>query len=602
MRSRDIIICLVCIVVMGCLLVTAGMQLDFINSQRHQMKLISNEPLENAPPSLAFATVAMGAFRGLVVDILWLRADRLKDEGQFFDAKQLAEWITILQPRFGSVWEFHAWNMAYNISVTIPESQPEERWRWVKNGYELLRDKGIELNPGNIRLYRELSRIFQHKLGGVTDAVHKYYKLQLARSMEPLLSSPDNQLDSLDNQYFKSLAEAATEWEQIIKDANVVPLITALKASDKSFEDTDEFVGNYLALRRNPASFDSAAFDVIDEFRGTEALKIFDIFAKSYQLRKVWKLEPDLMQELNKNYGPMDWRDPNKNYPLDWRHPSTHAIYWAAKGLKVAAKGDLSVEETNSDRIVGHSLQDLFFNGRIFIHKIPIEFSKRASLRSPVVATEATTYVGEVFLRPDLRMFEPLNKARLAVLDKYKGLKRMSAYEGLENGHRNMLRNAVLMFYEAGNRRQAQKIYNQLRRLYPRKEFEVPLIDFARQGLYEDLSKLQLNEAKQMVQMLLRESYFMYAMRDDDQAYGREKMAKEIHGHYQKKYRDENRIDLPDFKLLRYLALIDFLNDWQYPPDLRQSLVARIGLERPELAEQLARQEQRLLKELEKAK
>lgn len=136
----------------------------------------------------------MGAFRGLVVDILWMRADKLKDDGQFFDARQLAEWITKLQPRFAAVWEFQAWNMAYNISVAIPATQPEQRWRWVKNGYELLRDEGIPLNPKLIQLYRELSQIFQHKLGGVSDDAHEYYKLQFAEEIGPLLESADNGL------------------------------------------------------------------------------------------------------------------------------------------------------------------------------------------------------------------------------------------------------------------------------------------------------------------------------------------------------------------------------------------------------------------------
>jgi hypothetical protein len=204
MRLRDTTIWLVCIVLAVALLIIAGDKLDFINSQRLQMKLISNEPLENAPPSLAFATVAMGAFRGLVVDVLWLRADKLKEQGQFFDAKQLAEWITTLQPRFASVWQFHAWNMAYNISVAIPATQPDERYRWVKNGYELLRDQGIPLNPKSIGLYHELARIFQHKMGSVSDDVHKYYKLQLALAMEPLLGPADNQ-------YFDALAKAPTD-------------------------------------------------------------------------------------------------------------------------------------------------------------------------------------------------------------------------------------------------------------------------------------------------------------------------------------------------------------------------------------------------------
>ncbi|MHC4156689.1 MAG: hypothetical protein ACYST6_17470 [Planctomycetota bacterium] len=104
MRLRDVIICCICVAVSVSLLIIGGSQLDYINSQRQQLGLVHNEdePLENMPPSLAFATVAMGAFRGLVVDILWMRAERLKEEGQFFDARQLAEWITKLQPRFAS--------------------------------------------------------------------------------------------------------------------------------------------------------------------------------------------------------------------------------------------------------------------------------------------------------------------------------------------------------------------------------------------------------------------------------------------------------------------------------------------------------------------
>jgi hypothetical protein len=131
MRTRDYLILFVCVVTAAALLFAAGAQLDYINAQREKMGIVINPALENAPPSLAFATVAMGAFRGLIVDILWMRADDLKEKGQFFDARQLAEWITTLQPRFASVWEFHAWNMAYNISVAIPATQPEQRWRWV---------------------------------------------------------------------------------------------------------------------------------------------------------------------------------------------------------------------------------------------------------------------------------------------------------------------------------------------------------------------------------------------------------------------------------------------------------------------------------------
>ena len=59
-------------------------------------------------------------------------------------------------------------------------------------------------------------------------------------------------------------------------------------------------------------------------------------------------------------------------------------------------------------------------------------------------------------------------------------------------------------------------------------------------------------------------------------------------------------IDLPDFKLMRYLALRDFLYDQEYPPNLRGNLLGRIKIERPKLFEQLLGEEKKMEKESEK--
>jgi hypothetical protein len=201
-------------------------------------------------------------------------------------------------------------------------------------------------------------------------------------------------------------------------------------------------------------------------------------------------------------------------------------------------------------------------------------------------------------------MFEPYNKAALARIEKYEHLEDMKAdsLQSLKNGHRNMLKNAIFSFYQAGHIQQAQKIYDQLKELYPQDEFKVPLVVFVRNRLREELQNVTIDNAKEIVGMMLRESYFRYAMHDDDEAFGREKMAKEVYDHYQSAYSDENRIDLPDFTLLRYLAIMDFLNDQQYPPNMRLALYNRIRIERSELAEQLEKQEEELLKQLEQSK
>ena len=113
-------------------------------------------------------------------------------------------------------------------------------------------------------------------------------------------------------------------------------------------------------------------------------------------------------------------------------------------------------------------------------------------------------------------MFETYNKSVMAILEKYKKFDG-GAYISMQGGHRNMLKNAVLSFYQAGHEQMAQKIYNQLRQLYsideygePREEFKVPLVIFVRNRLRDELGKLALNDAKEMVQMML----IFYSSRD----------------------------------------------------------------------------------------
>jgi len=168
------------------LLAGAGRVQQALNRDRDRLGLTHTEPLENAPPVLAFTTVALGGFRGLISNALWIRANELQDEDKFFEMMQLAEWITKLEPHFAQVWVHQAWNMSYNISVKFKENAPgnyADRWRWVKAGIELLRDQGLKYNPHDVLIHRELAWHFQHKLGANLDDGNMYYKQQWFREM-----------------------------------------------------------------------------------------------------------------------------------------------------------------------------------------------------------------------------------------------------------------------------------------------------------------------------------------------------------------------------------------------------------------------------------
>jgi len=166
-----------------------------LNDEREKLGLTRIQPLENAPPVLAFTTVALGGFRGLISNALWIRASDLQDEDKFFEMAQLADWITKLEPHFVQVWLVQAWNMAYNISVKFKDFP--DRWRWVSRGIELLRDDCLRYNPDETLIYRELAWFFQHKMGANLDDANMYYKQQCANEMATVFDKKTPNLEEL---------------------------------------------------------------------------------------------------------------------------------------------------------------------------------------------------------------------------------------------------------------------------------------------------------------------------------------------------------------------------------------------------------------------
>jgi hypothetical protein len=96
---------------------------------------------------------------------------------------------------------------------------------------------------------------------------------------------------------------------------------------------------------------------------------------------------------------------------------------------------------------------------------------------------------------------------------------------------------------------------------------------------------------------MLREAYFRYALRDDDASYALEKMAEDVYNVYTKQYGDEARLTLPEFKVMKFGAFMDFFGDQGYPLSMRQNLLQRIKIEQPKLAEQFSQIEQQLIEE-----
>lgn len=206
------------------LVAIAATRIQPINAGRTALNIMSaDQPVQDTPPEYVFWIQAFGAFRGLIADIAFIRADQLKQEGRFYDAMELHKWLCRLQPYFPAVWEYASWNMAWNISVTT--YTPQERWNWVYNGVKLLRDQGIPVNPRAVNLYKQLAWTFNNKMSESTDEHHYAYKCNWAWRMHLLLGPPPDPYRDVDQEKLVDeitsierlglLAEAAQlTWEQ----------------------------------------------------------------------------------------------------------------------------------------------------------------------------------------------------------------------------------------------------------------------------------------------------------------------------------------------------------------------------------------------------
>jgi hypothetical protein len=316
------------IAVVGLGLWSAAQFNDDLRDARRAHAISQADPLVNAPPLVAFTTVALGGFRGLVADILWLRSARLQEEGRYFELVQLADWITKLEPRFTSVWAYHAWNLAYNISVLL--ERPEERWRWVRHGIHLLRDEGLRYNPGDARLLYELGWLFQHKVGGDMDSAHLFYKRAWADEMSRLWDGPTPD--------FGTLSRAAATRAELLARPGAAEAIAALEAAG-----------------RNPFSFaridEARAAPANDPLRSPGGRELTDHLRRRL-IEDHYKLDPLTMREIDERYG-----------PLDWRLPQAHSLYWAWQSRRVARR---EFDQVSADRMIFQSLADAFRQGNLY--------------------------------------------------------------------------------------------------------------------------------------------------------------------------------------------------------------------------------------------
>lgn len=348
--------------------------------------------IEGAPPFVAIGT-AIGALRGIIVDYLWIKVHIMKERGLFYEVMADAELITRLQPRFAAVWAFHGHNMAYNISVATHTQ--EERWEWVNAGIRLVRNRGLRYNPNNLELHRELAFWFAHKIEGVADDAHLYYKAQFCREWHYILGQPPEDYEDR-IEWIKHIADApATLGDAERRTPGVRALVERLSRELGTAGGPDSFKPDRRFLRMHGEWDAVVRYSAVAEMLGyaeqlrrdQPAFRVFDEIASDPEAQEAWttllahvrkrvlideyNMDPQLMYRYTRDLG-----------PIDWRHGQAHALYWSRRGTEIAEARVLNENDIykvmNNDRINVQAMQDLARYGRIsfdpFSHEMPARF------------------------------------------------------------------------------------------------------------------------------------------------------------------------------------------------------------------------------------
>ncbi len=356
-------------------------------AEQHTLRY-TDVAVEGAPPFVVLGT-AIGAVRGIIVDYLWIKVNLRKQAGLYFEVMADADLITKLQPRFAAVWAFQGHNMAYNISVI--HNTPEERWEWVKAGINLVRNKGLRYNPNDLQLHRELAFWFSHKIEGVADDAHFYYKTELAREWHYLLGAPPAGPEAR-IRWIEQIANAPDSLQETeAQTPGVLPLVERLRSRLSPYEQQFKFAldstllrayGQWLAVRgqsavallqgmEDQARRDNDFFKAFDEIASDEseadAWKALLAHIRKRVLLDEYNMDPQFM--LGMMDGTVVFPEHPVPLPIDWRHGSAHALYFALKGSAKGEQRVVSIEDAyhvvNNDRAKIQAMQDMARWGRI---------------------------------------------------------------------------------------------------------------------------------------------------------------------------------------------------------------------------------------------
>ncbi len=428
----------------GCLF-GGGIVRDHVIAARDEIAGATAIGLEARDPQIVLLTHLLGGFKGVVVDLIGMRAVRLQQDGEFWELYQLYNWMGKLEPHIERIWVFNGWNMSYNLATELKSS--EARWRWIERGLHYLRSEGLKHNPQSGQIMGEIARILHHKIGRVADLHHRYYKHRFALDMNSLFG--DREMQDM-----AGVVQAPATLEELLNIPEVAACLSEfdLDAEQEPISNLDLGQGIFwiprpvhqALFRKKPRGMEYGDFMSTPE--GQPARKVLN-YVVAQALRKRLNMQRlDVAYELEKKYGKMDWR-----------LPEPHVMYWA----RLAGMSDRTDQnQIKYDRLLMFSLKQFMRRGNI------------GYMDPSADGAFITTY--------DLSKIRPVHDLYLEMIDKHSrgtGLE-LEVGNSIRDGHEQFLKRAGHVLYFAGYKEVAEFYFRYMQTQYHKPEAGVSMKEY----------------------------------------------------------------------------------------------------------------------------
>ena len=264
-------------------------------------------------------------------------------------------------------------------------------------------------------------------------------------------------------------------------------------------------------------------------------------------LKEKYKMDPILMREVDKKYG-----------PLEWRLPEAHAVYWGYVGM---SRCKTATDLMPLRRLMYQNMQLAFQRGRLIIN-----------------------HVGQPpMLGPNLDIIPQVSASYEQEMRQEK-----EGLGNIKNGHKNFLRQAVFHLYAHARIKEANLWFDYLKKNYPDdnavKNAGGDMETFALQRVSEGMSETDVNKTTSFIEGFIRSGYVHLALDYDDRAEGFLLLARKLWISYQDRLgaRSTQRIGLPEYPLMENKVLNELLDPERgLQPQLQAVIRTKRGLPPP---------------------